>query len=829
MNLLEEIEGEGWSIQQALLTTYPFDPQFFSGYVRPRLRKRNCDLPLVLMDATRYERNITSGDWREAPIGTDYLLEPVYSEGVFHPKVNLYASERSVYFTVSSANIGLEEYCKAAQIGYSDGFQRYWLTDDEHDVGETFSIARDIRDFFEELLEVEGYMTGQDARDYVREASTTLEWLDDAEVPRSDTERTIWFLSNLSGSILDQVVARVGDGESVQMYAPFYGSPNVLRQIAETLDADRLEFVVESESTAMDVEGLADALDRDFTVREMEHSSARWVHAKYMTLEGDWGTACLYGSPNMTSTALLEPASRGNVEAGFLQVFPPEQARPLDGSLFHNASFPFELSAPVVDLDSLSLRDQSYEGWEGKVSDDHGDFRLLDAQMTQAGSDGETELIFRLGGISGEHSFVITTEEGSERRVTAALKADPELSIRVDEDGRAAWQDAVVTIAVPSEGLRSNARRVVQESQEYYREYRDITRSEGTENSTTLLRTVLQNPDASAAGVFNIAISELRKMSQQGVGGGETTAPDGKGAPQFPERSPARLAGTSSSTPSLSKLIENHLSYQRERAVDILTTDERPTPNTVEQSVEHLRTFWETIELCLVMDCLGELDSASTDVERLFVTCHSELSELMDQFPVVIRRLNGIIDRANQEPEVEKEFLTDGIDSIDEHPIWATVFDSLFFDPCLVLELDYRAGQEVTTPRHNFARQIKSSLSLASPAIWQYLYDGSYVVSETAVKLEDLRVDYVEAEQEVPVSASGTQALLLYILVQQVVSSPNFLQGLRNHPRFSTEDIESLAEFAVQADDAIVEYELVGGVQWRITLKDAYTNVRGLL
>lgn len=264
MNLLEELEGEGWSIQQALLTTYPFDPQFFSGYVRPRLRKRNCDLPLVLVDATRYERNITSGDWREAPIGTDYLLEPVYSDGVFHPKVNLYASERSVYFTVSSANLGLEEYCKAAQIGYSDGFQRYWLTDDEHDIGEAFSVACDIRGFFEQLLEVEGYVTGQDARDYVREATTTLEWLDDEGAPQPDTERNVWFLSNLSESILDQVVARVGDVESVQMYAPFYGSPNVLRQVGETLDADRLEFVVESESTAMDVGGLPDALDRDF-------------------------------------------------------------------------------------------------------------------------------------------------------------------------------------------------------------------------------------------------------------------------------------------------------------------------------------------------------------------------------------------------------------------------------------------------------------------------------------------------------------------------------------------------------------------------------------
>ena len=103
------------------------------------------------------------------------------------------------------------------------------------------------------------------------------------------------------------------------------------------------------------------------------------------------------------------------------------------------------------------------------------------------------------------------------------------------------------------------------------------------------------------------------------------------------------------------------------------------------------------------------------------------------------------------------------------------------------------------------------------------------MVPEAAVKLENLRVDYREGEQEGPASSNGTQALLRCILVQQVVSNPNFLDGLQNHPRFSTNDLESLAEFAVQADDVIVEYGLIGSVQWSITLKDAYTDVKDLL
>ena len=85
MNLLKELDGNGWSIQQAVLTTFSFDPQFFSEYVRPRLRKRNCDLPAVLTDDRRYAQNIDSEDWLEAPIGSHYLLEPVQTGSVFHP------------------------------------------------------------------------------------------------------------------------------------------------------------------------------------------------------------------------------------------------------------------------------------------------------------------------------------------------------------------------------------------------------------------------------------------------------------------------------------------------------------------------------------------------------------------------------------------------------------------------------------------------------------------------------------------------------------------------------------------------------------------------
>lgn len=216
-------------------------------------------------------------------------------------------------------------------------------------------------------------------------------------------------------------------------------------------------------------------------------------------------------------------------------------------------------------------------------------------------------------------------------------------------------------------------------------------------------------------------------------------------------------------------------------------------------------------------------------MEKLLETCHSEVAKLVNQYSTIIRRLNGTIDRIDQEDEVRREFLTEGVDSVDELQLWATVFDFLFFHPGIVLELDHHSGREVAAPSHQFAQRIKSALSLATPTIWQYLYDGSHVVSEASVHLENLQVDYGDSEQDVPVTTSGIQGLLLYMLVQQTASSSDFIEGLRNHPRFSAEDLHSLAEFAIEGEGPIVEYGLVGSIQWSFALKDAYAKVQTLV
>ena len=836
MNLLDVLEGRNWSIQQAIQTTFPFDPQFYSSYVRPRLRKRNCDLPLVLVDGSRYEKEITSSDWSAAPIGTDYLLEPVATRGVFHPKINLFASDRSVYYTISSANLSLEEYCKAAQIGYADGFQKNTLTNEPAQVGESYFIAKDVRDFFTEVIDQDGLVTGQDARNYITETVETLSWLDE-EVDTDSfdgVDRTTRFLSNISEPILSQALAQlnerdwIGNISRARLYAPFYGTPDVLQRIATQLNADQLDLLVEEESTALEVTGLPEALDDvDYTVRRMEAQHAtRWVHAKFMMLEGDWGRACLYGSPNMTSTALMNSSTGGNIEAALFTIVPAESSMTLEEAVFDADSYQFTVSDPVESPETLDLRSTSYEGWESMHQRDQTEVHLADARVTQPGSDGNSELILTIAGIAGEHQFTVRTNDGAEKIVTTAIGAeDRELSVTLSASDRDKWTQSVVTVHV--DGAISNPRRIVEKTQAYYREYREMSKSAGTQSSNTLLREILQNPDTAAVNVFDIALSELRNNMGQSAGT-DTPGSDAEPKESFPERGPTNLTRGGGSLPSLHTLISQHLEYHREQALAALDVDEQPLLSDLQQFVDHARTFWETIELCFTLDRLGQLDTDRVSTDKLFSRCGNQLDQWFDTLSIVTQRLNSIIEQIESSASMEKNDFADADATISEHRIWQSVCGLLFLHPGVVLEFEYNTGYSVFHSKNTLRNQIVDAFKNSHPYIAQHLLQGETLVEQVETLLDTLSVQFGTSEEEIELSGKGMQIVVLYILIQRTDASESFLSGLSAHEQFSGARLTSLINFALEAEEAIFDYGIMAPLEKAVVHKGGWNRIQDL-
>lgn len=834
MNLLDVLDGHGWSIQQAIQTTYPFDPQFYSSYVRPRLSRRNCELPLVLVDGNRYEREITTPDWREAPIGTDYLLEPVQSSGVFHPKVNLFASERSVFYSVSSANLTLEEYCKAAQIGFADGFEKPSTEDEPAQLGDSYFIAKSIRDFYTDLLEQEDFITGQDARTYITETAETLAWLDDIEVSDTDAaNRKTWFVSNLDDPIITQLLDRVMDHggrevERARLYVPYFGSPTVLRDLAERLDAAHLELLVEPESTALAVDELAETLSPfEYSVRRLESDRAtRWVHAKFMVLDGEWGQACLYGSPNMTSTALLASASSGNVEAGFVTVARETDEEPLGDAVFDSSAFQFTVSDPVDNPAELDLRSASYEGWESRDRTEQGPVRLDDAQITQPGSEGERELILTVTGLSDHEELYVRTDTGAEKTVEiSADESSDEVTLLLTADEREQWTGAVVTVTIA--GLTSNPRRIVEETQAYFREFREMTQSAGTQSSNTLLREVLQNPDTAAVNVFDIALSELQNRAEQASDDSPQTDTRSRNDPDG-ERPPPNITGGDRSLPSLHSLVADHLSYHREQALAALTVTDRPQPGTLDAFTDHAQTFWETTELCFALDRLGHLDTDRIDTENLFEACESEIDAWLTALPEIVQRVNGIIAQAEQNPEVQEALFGHRDQPIKDEPKWHSLCELIFLHPGIVLEFDHHSDNTVFHSQNRLASRLVSVFIDIHPYIGQHLMTGAPLIEHVNTLLSNLTVELGDEDSNIELSGRGIQALLLYLLIQRFANQDAFFDGATPHPDTSQDDISTVAGYVLQAEDALIVYNLMNSLALTVTVKNELDEIKSL-
>lgn len=834
MNLLDVLDGRGWSIQQAIQTTYPFDPQFYSSYVRPRLQRRNCELPLVLVDGNRYERDITSPDWREAPIGTDYLLEPVQSQGVFHPKVNLFASERSVFYSVSSANLTLEEYCKAAQLGFTDGFQKPSRDDEPAHLGDSYFIAQSIRDFYTDLLEHEEFITGQDARTYITETAETLAWLDDIEVAETDaSDRTTWFVSNLDDPIITQLLDRATDHgnreiERAQLYAPYFGSPSMLRDLAERLDADHLELLVEPESTALAVDELSETVSPyEYSVRRLEAERAtRWVHAKFMVLDGAWGQACLYGSPNMTSTALTTSTSHGNVEAGLVTIAREPDDESLEDAVFDSSTFQFTVSDPVDNPAELDLRSASYEGWEARDLTEPGAVRLTDARVTQPGSEGESELILTVTGLSEYQEIQVHTDTGAEKTVEVPVDENPdEVTLLLTADERAEWAGAVVTVSVA--GTTSNPRRVVEEMQAYYRELREITRSSGTQSSNTLLREVLQNPDTAAVNVFDIALSELQKRAKQAD---ETSAQSDTRTQDDTdtERTPPNITGGDRSLPSLHSLVQDHLSYHREQALAALTVEDRPQAETLDAFIDHARTFWETIELCFALERFGQLDTDRINTQSLLQACETEIDEWLAALPQLVQRVNGIIDQAEQNPVVQEELFGHHDQPIVDDGIWQDFCEIFFLHPGVLLEFDHHSDSTVFPSQNRLASRLVTIFIDVHPHIGQHLLTGTPLIEYVNTLLSNLTVELGDDDSEIELSDRGIQALLLYLLIQRFVNPDAFFDGATPYPDASRDGISTVAEYVIPAEDALVSYDLMNSLALTVTVKEELDEIKSL-
>lgn len=798
MNLLKELEGNGWKIQTAVQTTFPFDPDFYSRYVASRLARRNCTTPLVLVDGQKYEAHI-SNEWANAPIGTEYLAEPVNSPGVFHPKVNLYASDQSVYYTVSSANITLAEYCDTVQIGQSGGLQESYLDDEDRELGDIPAVARDIRDYLSNLAAT-SWITGAEAQNYIAETVDRLDWLDDVE----STSRSTWFVTNLDGSIIDQVTSHIGSVRTVQMSAPFWGSPEVMQKLSRRLDPESIELIVEDGNTDLEIGQLRRELNRDYNLRKLIHDTARWVHAKVLVLNGPWGSACLFGSPNMTGAALLADAVDGNTEAGLLRIEDePGYFDLIDnsdegtGSVLTNAAFRFSVSDPV-DADTITRRENDYEGWGRDRSSP--ELRLRDARLSAADEDGESTLHLSVEGVTGETLFEVTTVGSSARkRVQDVIDDDPaSLAFDITEDERENWSSASLQVEVVDNGRRSNIRRVTLETQEYYTQSRQMKETDGRAGSDELINAVLFDGEVTAANVLHEVYSMLDDHGAGQAGAEQSDDDDASDTESesgnWDERRIRTVASAESQQVSTANLVTEILEFHLQKARTVIDS-EHPGVEDITAFIEHGDSFWELIELCLLSDYVGVLNN-----DDVIKSCEEVLSKLRtdDVLTELRRSLNSTTKRIEAE-----QLSSEGEDWDDD--IWIDIYRVFFIHPAFTVEIGRWRQDFPLNPVWLFEEVYEAVSDLDSRAS-RHLLEPEASLNEAKKIHNSLKTQLRDYEEDVPAFEGDSLGVATFtILFHQ---GEDYILKVNQAPDLSDEQKSAIAEWTQRGRELLPEYEM---------------------
>jgi phosphatidylserine/phosphatidylglycerophosphate/cardiolipin synthase-like enzyme len=156
MRALSSLADDDRKIEGAILTTYPFDTEFYEGAVRRIVsRKKGVGSDnVILVDSSKY-RETFKRDVKPRYAGRRYYLSPVSVDGkrVFHPKMFFFAGQKRAYCFVGSANLTQRGLTHNAELWSHFASER--KEEGEESTQRQSLILRDLREFLLDLFDTQ--------------------------------------------------------------------------------------------------------------------------------------------------------------------------------------------------------------------------------------------------------------------------------------------------------------------------------------------------------------------------------------------------------------------------------------------------------------------------------------------------------------------------------------------------------------------------------------------------------------------------------------------------------------------------------------------------
>lgn len=291
-----------------LICTYSADLTF----LETRLLSQLAQIPLriVLADQKQLRRSFDEAartGQRRRHANKAYVAAPVRHPRSAHAKLIVLLGPTSGLLVVGSGNLGYEGYAAPGEL-----WSVYAYSDDRPNHVNEFAAARAYIDD----LETRGLLDPP-VGELVQSAWDQATWL-----PRVPEGRTA-VLSNISLPIHDRLREVVTDPvDEVVAHAPFHDVEcAALRALIDEFAPETVRLLVTSATSASPgaiARVLADAKRATVEKVQVKSEPAAYIHAKWVHLIHGERETLLTGSANLSGSALLCSADKGNLEMGVL-------------------------------------------------------------------------------------------------------------------------------------------------------------------------------------------------------------------------------------------------------------------------------------------------------------------------------------------------------------------------------------------------------------------------------------------------------------------------------------------------------------------------------
>lgn len=314
-NIVESLFSKNEGYEVAVMCTFGLNLNFFENYLLKLDGLANCDNITIFTDSSTYSEFINdTNTFKPRWINKKYLVSAINTDGIFHPKVYIMASEDKVKIAIGSANLTREGIASNLEI-----ISVFEITEKDKTYS---SLLKDCILFFTELATLSKSNVVKSQIQHFIEVTSKL-----MNIGQS---KDIKFIHNLEKTILEQVYGFL-DKEKIQdiiVLSPFYDKRlAVISNLRKYYKEANIKIYLQQNKSNFPVKSFG------YTSYKVELNMyeyiERYMHGKAIIFRDEEKNYLLTGSPNFTESALLKYSTKGNIESALFGIVDDEVVKQL--------------------------------------------------------------------------------------------------------------------------------------------------------------------------------------------------------------------------------------------------------------------------------------------------------------------------------------------------------------------------------------------------------------------------------------------------------------------------------------------------------------------